>query len=908
MEYLRSGKSYRNNIGFRLEYERISDGEKIGVDLEVYPIQPSENYEWKIEIPDTVKKSESGEGYRLVFDFNQLDDAWIEIRNLAHPDPSASVKLDIPEPRIFVICEAILNGRGFYGHEEWLKENLASEREGYYLVKFRARSEKILKFKDHVRILSFISEQHPRVGKVVAENLPGYFRKRILQGAEPHSITSFSDLKYKIDIVNKHDFLPSIDYNDILRDSLLEIYTRQRNSGYSYNEHLLNRILPEGKADLEYIYREICGLYLASLIQGEQLGTANELFSDWEENARSPEGEYSEKIQNIEAQLSEGSSELSDFAEYLYYVGRSEISEGLGRGTLPLFEASYQNSSGSSQLEEYAEFWLRMREGQRQIHEGDGEAREAFDEALTVIDSLGQNNEKLQNWRKEALSGKYRAIVNDYETESGAETAIQYLTHFLNDDLTNLDSDSELRLQVEALRHDLISKENIRNSAVELAKENLSEATKLYSKADLPRSRARVHARKKQLEAFLDEINLEFDEAAEKYGEISEIYDKALGESGQATRFEDIGHLCASKSELLDEQPRDAVDTLELCSGFDDAVSSEASALAGVSEQLQNYQDGVISSKFESSENIVATRVDGLLSAEFDLNETKFVIYAAQFLRRYGFSSDLLDSMIDIALKESFAPTPIETELEYEDPVNEREKDLLLNISLDEVWQSKLPTHIHYQIEQLKIQEIHIAGDYSSLLKELTTTLEVFLAVVGEYYSNIVHGEIHDDISPIDDASLGTLIEFVQGLPREDFPISKELGEEFSSEDLPKNRNISETRNAGSHGSELRTSESHYEETKEKLINIFRIIAPHSPVIVEIEDENAAGQCVGILHWGGLKRRIWLTTNATLDVGELYYLPPEELENNRIVEVPSSLIIQCQADRARNVTSIAEEH
>lgn len=904
MEFSRSGREHSSNIGYRLEYERIQEGDKIGVDLEIFPLRESDKHDFEIQTPGATKTSETEDGYRLIFDFNQISDAWIEIKNPANANPKASIKLEIPQPRIFVICEAILEERGFYGHEEWIKENLADERDGYHLLNFRAKSEKILTFKDHVTVLSFLSDQHPRVGKVIADNFPGYFENRILNGSEPQSITSFRDLKFKIDLFNQQDFLRSVDYNDVLKRTLLEIYQRQRNSGFDYVEHLLNRVITTTDSHLKYLDRDVISLYLSCLIQGEKIKTSVELFSGWKPYSQSPDGKHQETITRIEKRLQGENVGPGDFAEYLYYVGRHQVEHSAAKGTLPLFESSYENLDSSRQIFRFAKFWALLREGQQEFHDDNRKAREAFDEAIRTIEPIADEGE-IQDWRKEALSRKYRAIVNEYETESGAETAIEYLTHFVEDDLSDLESDSELLFQVKALRHDLISKENIRNSAVDHARENIEKAIELYSQANLSKPQARIYARRQQLEGFIDELNLEFDHASEKYEIVSDIYSESLGEDDLASKYEDMTYICTSKSLLLNRKPAEAIKHLKSCSGVDDQVANQVEALSEISNQLQNYNQGIVSSsEIRPSDDIVVECVDGLLKAEYDLNETKSVIYAAQFLRQYGFSTDLIDSMIEIALKESFAPTPVETNLDHDKRVKEREKDLLLNISLDEVWQSKLPAHIHYQIEKLKIQEISITGDHSSLLKELTTTLEVFLVVVAEYYSGIVHDEIHESISPIDDATLGQLVSFVQELPSDTLPIVDELKQEFSEDDLPKNRDIPETRNAGSHGSELRTTESAYEETKDKLIGIFRKIAPYSPVIVEVEDKNPFGPCVCILHWGGLKKRIWLDTDMELEIGDLYYLPPGEIDNDHIAKVEPESIIECRAERARGVRSV----
>ncbi|WP_147441288.1 hypothetical protein, partial [Halorubrum sp. Atlit-26R] len=156
---------------------------------------------------------------------------------------------------------------------------------------------------------------------------------------------------------------------------------------------------------------------------------------------------------------------------------------------------------------------------------------------------------------------------------------------------------------------------------------------------------------------------------------------------------------------------------------------------------FETYLSGGVSERLESGGKIETTQVNDLIHVEYDVNTAQFVIYASQYLRQYGVGTEILDSIIEITLNDSLTPQTVYQGLDILDDSTSEEGELLLSISMDEVWQSKLPTHIHYQIEKLKIEEVTAASDFSGLTNILTTTLELLLVVISEYYSKKSYGQ-----------------------------------------------------------------------------------------------------------------------------------------------------------------------
>lgn len=901
MEHRRTGSESGTNVEYHITFEiPKQSNNKVGIELEVRHFDPDDPYKIGVNVPPGSRSDQTREGYKIELDFNQTDEGWIEIRNTAGDNPRSSIKLDVPHPQVFEISRSIVRGHGFFGQESWLKEHFPTNREGYHLIKFAGEAEKILSFRDYIELLNFLSNEHPRVASVLDENSLGYFTNRVLNPSEPQSITSFDDLLFKINLYNEQDFLSNVDLHEILMECLNEIYRRQRNSGYQFVKDILDRILPDTSREITQLTRNVLTIYVACLLDGGQGDQALKLLSSWAVDRHEVSGDYASTISEYENKFSnEEDLKTQEVGEYLFYVGFNRLDINSQSGTLPLFEVGYQQLPDGSELAVVSKFWTHMRLGRQNLDSNGGSPQDDFTEAISVLDALEGSNYPINDWKKDALSGKYRAIVDSYETDSDAETAIEYLNQFVDDDLSELDSDSNLVEQVEALKYELISKENIRNSAIDLAQENLKKALELYARTDLDQARDRVFARQQLLKGFLSEIKREFESASEQYQVASQIHENSLDNQSIANRYSDLAKINSSKSYLLEGNIKLSRRELKEVSGEVPDTKSHKREVRSVIDVFETYTNGGISDTLHPGGKIETTQVNDLIQVEYNINTAQFVVYASQYLRQYGVGTEILDSIIEITLQDSLTPNTVHQELDLSDNPKSEEGELLLSISMDEVWQSKLPTHIHYQIEKLKIQEVTAASDFSGLTNILTTTLELLLVVISEYYSKKSYGEVREQISPLDDAALGNLITFTRKLPRKHLQIVGELDEAFSEDILP-DREISEIRNAGHHGADIRHSEHQYKQVRDKIVDIFRKVSPHCPTIIEVEDKNSFGLYLCVVHWGGIKTRIWLQTDAELEGGELYYIPPGDIQNKHHINISSDSIFPCEAERAQS--------
>ena len=71
-----------------------------------------------------------------------------------------------------------------------------------------------------------------------------------------------------------------------------------------------------------------------------------------------------------------------------------------------------------------------------------------------------------------------------------------------------------------------------------------------------------------------------------------------------------------------------------------------------------------------------------------------------------------------------------------------------------------------------------------------------------------------------------------------------------------------------------------------------------------MEDENSFGHYLCVVHWGGIKTRVWVETEAELENGELYYIPPGDIQNNHHVHIDSDSIFLCESERAQKAKEV----
>lgn len=899
MRWERFGKCSDTDVRFHLVFRRSQfEPNTIEIELEIDPIYEEESDNISVDVPKAAEISKNNGVYRIILDFERLSEGWVEILNDSPPNRESSIKIDVPHPNVFTITKTIVESGDIEHYTDWMEQYFQDEREGYYLINFRAAAEKILSYDDYLTVLSYVSRQHPRVRSVVYSNSVGYFKNRIINHSKPNPVTSLNDLIQKVERFNSTRSLPTTYIDAILGESLAEYYKRLMNSGYDYIKDEFELFLPSSEDEYEYLSRKNVAQYLACLLVGGETEQAQNLIVTW--LGSSETATNSDSIISIENQISDHpSGDVRDLlGEYLYYVARSEDNNNRVLGTFALYHAS-SNILKESPLENEATFWARVKEAKSELGDRNDYARELFDEALAAINPIFDQHEKYENWKIDALYGKYQAIIAHHNEGSVSHSTIEYIEDLVERDLSELSEHSELRQQVEALRFELMGRENARNGAFELAGDNFDQALSIYSKTGLDKPRANLYAIHQELQALSDELDLKFESASEIYNQVSEIYSKSLANQQKSNQISNISNICLAKHHIMNSRYDEAQATLGDIDNPNSEIVNQVNELNELMTILSAEHETQLRGEISRGSVIKTKRVDGMLEVEFYLGKSRYVAYVSIFLRNYGFPSDLIDEMVELSLIDSLPPQPVDLDREFESSASQ-EHNLLFGVLMEDFWQSKLPTHIHYRIEKLKIDEVTQAENFTSLSNEITITLEIFLVIICEFYSKRIYGEVAEEISPLNKATLYDLIQFLNGLPVDAIPTSEDLQELFSRED--DQRELHEIRNTGHHGGDIWISKPEYETIRDEIITIFRSLAPHCPIIIEVRDQNQFGFYLCLVHWGGIRKRAWLDTEKRLESNELYYVSPDVFGNNYLKSIPENSIFDCEAERAKNVS------
>jgi hypothetical protein len=906
MDFVRKGTCYETEIDFKLIYEpRQSPSKKVSVNIYVEPFEEHNSDDIDLAVPKGVSYNKTATGFDATVDFGQTEEAWIEIMNENAENPNASINLDLPHRKIFEICRALIKGRSVDEYEGWIKDHFEYERAGYHLIKFEGKAEKILNYNNYTKILSIISDENEKVSNVIAGNRADCFRRRILNSSAPIPIDSFEDLATKCRLYNHRELPSSVNVSHILNITLTDIYERVRNSGFEYSSHIITRIYPKDEYDCSILSRQNLALYLACYLRGDRLDESKTIAKNWT-NPPDTDSNRPKHELRYEFEKSVSNGNYDDFkinaSEYIFQVALYQIQRYNQEGTFPLFDAASELLQSGSTDRDKAEFWARVRFGQINLNNNNSKAREAFQEALAVIENNGKKWSNFDDWYQTAFEGKYEAIVEEFREKEEGGQAVDYLEHLLENETAALKKGSDLELQVEAVRHDLISQQNLHNGSAELSLENLSKAKKLYSELGQHDEEAKLFLRKLLVEAYICELESDFNKASEKYKQASEFAGSARQDRTGEQRYSNLSRICTAKSDLSNNVQK-SIEELERIETSNGSIKEERDVLLKLASLIYDFQLGQISHNVQSDAGIKATRADSLIKVKYDFKEPFVVIQAAQFLRNYGFQrSDVLDTAISISLSNALTPIAESPKTEpRENEVSDENAELLITPSSGDIWQSRMPYHIHYQIEKLGVREITHTGDYSDLIIELTKTLEVFLVVICEYYSKFIGNQSRD--FEANDSTLNELIDYIKGIDTDVLPVVDKFSEKISNDILP-NEEITTLRNTSHHGEDLRYTQEEYKNVRDGILGIFKLLAPYTPVIIETEDGNDLNTYLSIIHWGGPLTRILLQPESQLETGELYYLPPASVDSEHHVRVSKSEIIPCQAERARQASDV----
>jgi tetratricopeptide (TPR) repeat protein len=639
------------------------------------------------------------------------------------------------------------------------------------------------------------SDYNTRAEEIISDNSHSYFENRLLNSREPHYISSFEDLIHKIDCYNSSESLTKVDINVVLREGLTKVFTQIENSGFEYASEIIDRITPRRTENFDYLDKLPMSLYVSIFLYGDKYTRAKRLLWLWcgRESNRSLSFADQDHFDDIDSK---------SIVEFIFQVAIRRIKVAQYQGTLPIFETVYKTTSKDENLHmhDIAVYNSLMRRGYRNLHTNPSKSRGDFDQAINIIrDSEVLDYDPESDKYIRALDSKCKAVVNDYENSSDIGSAITYLSKFIDNELSSIQRDSYLRDRVEGLRSELIAKKYLQDRSLDLAVDQLDDAIQNYrnsgKKSDEDQS-LRLFIQQKTIKAYQSETVGAFQDAAETYDELSIMAQKGLGSKNTEKAFTIRSHLCRAKHSILNNNLGIARDHINTITDLGPA-RRENEIIGSILDLLEDYENSSISNSMIDTK-VVSEELSGMLfEIEVNYKPASSVLPAVQHIRQYRFEKDLLDPMVMITLQNCFIPNDAEGKYSIESKsLKDSEYSYLIELSTSDRWQAKLPSHIHYLIEQLKVNEVSAAGNYSPLADQATKILELFLEVFSEYYSET----INEVSSP--DSTLNPLIDFIHSIPENSVPNISET-QSILKDSILEKENIGNVRNTTHHGERI---------------------------------------------------------------------------------------------------------
>ncbi len=493
-------------------------------------------------------------------------------------------------------------------------------------------------------------------------------------------------------------------------------------------------------------------------------------------------------------------------------------------------------------------------------------------------------------------------VVSIYKEKKEYSKGIKYLEETLNQiknlEGVNPENKKYSKDYIKALLHEMKAHHILKNEQIETAlKQAISElkkAIKYFSRIDNENLKNGAIARKYEIEALNAEIQGNFDKAADLHSKYIEVQkDSASG-------------IIYHKAEMFGSKVKSAMlsqnysKAKQILSDMEKEINLRGrhKALKALVEITLDYKDRKISDSDKVYKNALEMWKeddDHPLHIKRDYTTAFGQILASQRLIQWYKNPDLLDALVSQSIKEAFIPKDI-NELYTED----LETDQLTNLSLDELWQEKLPLNVMEKIRSFELNQI-TSVDYDSLIQQLVVALEIHMALVVEYHTKKYCGKNwkknikNSEKSQVDiNLTLGDYFSFFNTEIGQKIDLSDRIIEKDHTKIID-NVTINKIRNDLQHGNKLRiaNSDSEYESIKNEIFNLMKILSKITPIPGTVESEILDTYYVRLL-WSSSNKRVLIDTNKKLNSEKIYYFPPRSIKNKEKVEIKKENIVECQ--------------
>lgn len=561
--------------------------------------------------------------------------------------------------------------------------------------------------------------------------------------------------------------------------------------------------------------------------------------------------------------------------------------------------------TGITHMTQYAKYnyhaQLGYRYRQRNDHE---EAADQFLQAYIVASNAKGEFDHRQlkpcitaahNWG--SACGDYHRFKGRYTLgEQVLETAIRSI------ELLSADSETTVERRTTRLRAEqrvLEMERQLTHAEYEVALETAGNIIALYAQLDDEQVLDWAITTRREIQAIVHEINGELGRATELHREI--------GEEGKITDGRKQWHIhrsdiCAAKELALEGEYEEARHQLLNIKERASRLESEANDLAVVLDSVLAYQHGQQTGFQESVQQLsnpddMTPRIPPM-RVEYNYEEPLAVIHSAQWLQGYNVDEELLSMAVEVALEASLIPL--------------NSGEVAASVGIDEVelrdqWMNQLPAPVAQRIKQIELDMTLPQTDYVGLGSRLFSLLELYFAILGEYYGTRKWGEDwRTEMSEAGKTESMTLGDLANVFDRcEEFFDSSETAFRLVN-GTSQTPSVIKLRNDIGHIKTDDVDSSQFERFYERVINIFQTTVDNVPVIgrkVETRGEGEFQRDYVRLQWWRSLRFTYIDTEAKLNDDELYYFPPTPIldaYDRSSVTVPPDDIVTVKTDRVAN--------
>jgi hypothetical protein len=638
-------------------------------------------------------------------------------------------------------------------------------------------------------------------------------------------------------------------------------------------------------------------------------------YTDQVDQAKSAE-RYQDRVERFRDLLSDASQfTTNDFGfaltHYLFWHSKKLLHEepDYRDVRLLLLEVCQDIADDTSfeHLSEMATYELEMAKGYKLRNDNPDEAIDHFDTAMTLAGdenrawSSGQYNLFLPALREKTWTQAEQ--LRDAHQLVEARDLLDKRIDFI-EVLENVSPSKKERVlhQLRGFRNEIQGNYLSTNYQYQQALEAFNRAAGEYKQGDREGLFKGVVGRQYQIKALLAEVDAEFRKAADFH----EQYVEELPKSKAARYHRGQAQLCKAKARLLDDDIDESFGELNKLKESERYLLGHEKRFHLLLEVTSDYRSGEISD--------ISRVFDSLLqgtdeSAEYPIDfSTDYVtgfltILASQRLRKLPIDEELQDEIVSLALEEACYPSSVR-EISSDEPIISQK---LSNISIESEWQLALPSYILDTLEDVRTNRQTTFSDYSGLVRDLVVPLEQHLAIVTEYHATRYWGsdwqiELEGDLP----FALGDYFEFFTTDASEQLSNADEIRAAVDA-GVVEEQPVTQLRNALDHGrdpgvsaeSGAVISEEQFEQLYQAVTDLMQLLIPDTPVIGEVESTFGSDSYRVQLHWDNVTKRTWITCDADLSVGELYYLPNKEF-SNEMLDINSDEIVCCKEERARS--------